>query len=564
LSVYDKFPESTPPGAGFALKLNIMPANGLNAANRAPRSGKLHAQRAYFTSPKMLLALMMSFFILTGCGSDPTPPGRNIIVGLESNPTQLDPRLSQDAVSGQVQRFIFNRLISRDENNKPQLELAQSWERPTPLIHRFRIRPNVRFHDGALLTSADVKYTFDSIRDPALASPHAAGLRELDRIETPSPDIVVFYLKEPSAGLTDSLILGIVPRSAGKAGSKFMENPIGTGPFRFSRFDQDERIELVANKKYFAGPPEYDRLIFRVLPEETVRVLELESGGLTMIQNAFSPDILPRLAANPRLKILKRKGTNFTYLGFNMNDPILSRLKVRKAIAHAIDRKPIVKHILKGLATLSDSLLPREHWAHPEGLPSHGHDPELAKKLLDEAGFPDPDGEGPLPRFTLVYKTSQNELRRRIATVIGNQLRRVGIHTRVRAYEWGTFFGDIRSGNFQLYSLTWVGISDPDIYRYIFHSRFTPPDGLNRGHYKNLRVDALVDEARSLAEPDERAPLYAKAQRIIARELPYVNLWHSVNVVAIDRRVSGYRVYPNEDLISLAKARLAAPGKKGR
>ncbi|MBT7857444.1 MAG: ABC transporter substrate-binding protein [Nitrospinaceae bacterium] len=541
-----------------------MPASGLNASYRVPSSEKLYAQVAHLICPAMLLALMISGVFLTGCGSDPTPPGRNIIVGLESNPTQLDPRLSQDAVSGQVQRFIFNRLISRDENNKPRLELAESWERPPQLIHRFRIRPNVRFHDGALLTSADIKYPFDSIRDPALASPHAAGLRELDRIETPSPDIVVFYLKEPSAGLTDSLMLGIVPRGAGNAGRKFGENPVGTGPFRFTRFDQDERIELTANNKYFAGPPKYDRLIFRILPEETVRILELESGGLTMIQNAFSPDILPRLAANPRLKILKREGTNFTYLGFNMNDPILSRLKVRKAIAHAIDRKPIVKHILKGLATLSDSLLPQEHWAHPKGLPSYDHNPALAKKLLDEAGFPDPDGKGPLPRFTLVYKTSQNELRRRIATVIGNQLRRVGIHMRVRAYEWGTFFGDIRSGNFQLYSLTWVGISDPDIYRYIFHSRFTPPNGLNRGHYKNSRVDALVDEARSLVEPGERATLYAKAQRLIAGELPYVNLWHSVNVAAIDRRVSGYRVYPNEDLISLANARLAEPSEKGR
>jgi len=502
--------------------------------------------------------------ILAGCGNDSIPPGRNVVVGLESNPTQLDPRHSQDAVSSQVQRFLFSQLIGRNKNNRLRLELAESWERPTPLIHRFRLRKGVRFHDGTLLTSADVKYTFDSIRDPILASPRAAGLRELDRVETPSPDIVVFYLKDLSAAFADSLIVGIVPKSARSAGKTFASHPIGSGPFRFERFDPDERIILAANPEYFGGAPSFDRLIFRILPEETIRVLELESGGLTIIQNAFSPDILPRLAANPRLRILKRAGTNFTYLGFNFIDPILARKKVRRAIAHAIDRRPIIRHILKGLATEADSLLPREHWAHPGDLPSYSHNPRLSRKLLDEAGLRDPDGPGPLPRFSLVYKTSQNELRRRIATVIGNQLRQVGIHVRLRAYEWGTFFGDIRSGNFQLYSLTWVGIFDPDIYRSIFHSLFTPPRGQNRGSYKNLRVDTLLETAQRSVSPGKRALLYAEVQRILADDVPYVNLWHSMNIAAFDRRLLGYRVYPNEDLISLARANLAAPEKTGR
>jgi peptide/nickel transport system substrate-binding protein len=505
----------------------------------------------------LVSALAAAGLALAGCGSDPLPPGRNVIVGIESNPTQFDPRLSQDAVSSQVQRFLFNRLISRDENDRIQLELAESWEHSSPTIHRFRLRRGVRFHDGTILTSDDVKYTFDSIRDPALASPRAAGLRELDRIETPSPTEVVFYLKEPSAAFAESLMIGIVPRSAEKTGARFGEHPIGTGPFRFKRFKADERVELTAFPEYFGGPPSYDRLIFRILPEETVRILELESGGLHMIQNAFSPDILPRLQKNPRLRIIRRAGTNFTYLGFNLADPILSRLKVRRAIAHAINREPIIRYILKGLATPADSLLPRKHWAHTQGLPQYRYDPALARKLLDEAGFPDPDGPGPQTRFSLVFKTSQNELRRRVATVISDQLRQVGIHLRVRAYEWGTFFGDIRSGNFQLYSLTWVGISDPDIYRYIFGSRFFPPAGANRGRYKNKKIDALLDAARRISETAPRAALYHEVQRILGTDLPYVNLWHVVNVAAIDRRLTGYRVYPNEDLISLARANLA-------
>ena len=308
---------------------------------------------------------------------------------------------------------------------------------------------------------------------------------------------------------------------------------------------------------HFAGKPAYERLIFRILPEETIRVLELESGGVDFLQNAFSPDVLPRFVKNKRLRIRKRLGTNFSYIGFNMSDPILSRLEVRRAIAHAIDRRPIVRFIQKGLVQEADSLLPPDHWAHRKGLPSYAHDPALAMKLLDAAGYPDPDGPGPATRFTLVYKTSQNELSRRIATVFGHQLARVGIAMKIRSYEWGTFFGDIRSGNFQLYSLTWVGISDPDIYRYIFHSRFTPPAGLNRGLYKNARMDALLEEAHQSADTGIRARAYGEAQRILGEELPYINLWHSVNVAVFDRRISGYRVFPDADFISLAKANLS-------
>ncbi len=497
-----------------------------------------------------------------GCGEKRPPKDDALVIGIENNPTQLDPRLSQDAVSSQVQRFIFNSLLARDQAGRFVLELARSWERPTPLVHRLELRRGVRFHNGASLTSSDVRYTFDSIRDPALASPQAATLDALARIETPTPHTVVFHLKEPSASFAESLTVGILPEDAGKERGRFAQKPIGTGPFAFVEFAPDERITLKAFKEHFGGKPAFDLLVFKILPEETIRVLELESGGVDFIQNSFSPDLLPRLANNKRLKVRKRLGTNFSYIGFNLSDPILSKRKVRRAIAHAIDRRPLIRFILKGLAREADSLLPPDHWAHQKGLPRYAHRPELARKLLDEAGFPDPDGPGPRPRFTLVYKTSQNELRRRIATVLAHQLARVGVEMKIRSYEWGTFFGDIRNGNFQLYSLTWVGISDPDIYRYIFHSRFTPPAGLNRGGYRNARVDALLETARWAAGAKERARTYGEVQRVLAHELPYVNLWHSVNVAAFDRRISGYQVFPNEDLISLAKARLAPRGAR--
>ena len=504
------------------------------------------------------MVLTLSCVSLSACGEEHPPRKDAIVVGISTNPTQLDPRLSQDAISAKVQRFIFSRLISQDHEGRIVLELAERWERPTPLVHRFELRRGVRFHNGETLTSSDVKYTFDSMLDPSLASPKAAGLKELARIEAPTPHRVVFHLREPSASFAESLMVGILPKSARQAGSRFAQKPVGTGPFEFVAFTPDDRITLKAFAGHFGGKPAFKHLIFRILPEETIRVLELESGGIDFLQNSFSPDILPRFISKKRLKIRKRPGTNFSYIGFNLSDPILSRLEVRRAIAHAIDRRPIVRFIHKGLVKEADSLLPRDHWAHQKGLPSYGHRPELAMDLLDAAGFPDPDGPGPAPRFTLVYKTSQDELGRRIATVFGHQLARVGIKIKIRSYEWGTFFGDIRNGNFQLYSLTWVGISDPDIYRHIFHSRFTPPAGLNRGRYSNARVDSLLEEARQPIDPEVRARLYGEVQRTLGRELPYINLWHSVNVAVFDKRISGYRVFPDADFISLARATLSS------
>ena len=473
---------------------------------------------------------------------------------------QLDPRWSQDAISSQIQGLIFNRLISINQEGKLVLELARSWEQPTPLIHKFELRRGVRFHDGSLLTSSDVKYTFDSIRNSP-ASPKAAKFREITRIETLTPHQIIFHLKEPLASFPEALAVGILPQNIDKdpPEGKSFQKPIGTGPFQFVELIPDERVTLKAFTHYFDGQPTFKHLVFRILPEETIRILELESGGIDFIQNSFSPDLLPRLTQNKHLRIRQRLGTNFSYLGFNLKDPILSQLKVRRAIAHAIDRKPIIDFILKGLAKEADSLLPSDHWAHKKGLPHYEHHPNRARKLLDEAGFPDPPG--PKPRFTLIYKTSQDELRRRIATVLSHQLTRVGIEVKIRSHEWGTFFGDIRSGNFQLYSLTWVGLSDPDIYRYIFHSRFTPPTGFNRGKYKNSRVDFLLEKAYKTTQPDLRTHLYGEVQGILGRELPYIHLWHSVNVAVFNRRLSGYKVFPNEDLISLAKATLKEKAK---
>ena len=475
------------------------------------------------------------------------PPG-TLVIGLETGPTVLDPRYATDAVSGNVCGLIYSGLLRRNADGVLEPHLAQSVRQTDPLTYVIKLKPNISFHDGRPFTSADVKYTYDSVLDPASASPKRGALKEIKSIETPDDRTVIIKLKEPFAPFMGNLTLGIVP-----AGSQNLTgDPVGTGPFKYVDYYRGSSLFLVMNSAYFEGRPKIKALDFKILPDETVRLLQLKKGGVHLVQNPITPAVLGWLERQEGVKVVKKAGTNVSYIGFNMEDEILKNRDVRLAIAHALDRDAIIRYMLKGLAVRSSSLLAPSNPFLNDKLPSIEHDVEKAKKLLDKAGYPDP-GDG-TPRFSLTYKTSKNPSRKKIAEVFAQQLAEVGIDISIKSFEWGTFFSDIKKGNFQIYSLTWVGIWDPDIYRYIFHSSSLPPEGANRGRYMNARLDKLLDEGRLAQEFDERKAIYDEVQEIIFRDAPYVHLWTSVNVTAFNRSLKGFVTYPDESLDSLAFA----------
>ncbi len=304
---------------------------------------------------------------------------------------------------------------------------------------------------------------------------------------------------------------------------------------------------------YIPHPPRLEQVIFKIVPDGTVRALELKKGVLHFVQNDIEPDVVPWLQEKAGLEVLRYPGTSFQYLGMNLRDPRLQDRRVRQAIAVAIDREAIIRHLLKGLALPATGLLSPGHWAYEPDVQTHPHDPAKARALLDEAGYPDPDGSGPLPRFRLSYKTTTVDLRRRIAEAFQEQLAQVGIALDIRTYEWGTFYADIRKGNFHLYSLAWVGINDPDIYYSVFHSQMSPPQGNNRGFYAHPRIDALTEAGRRAMDIHERKRIYSKVQKLVAEDLPYIPLWWATNVVVKDKRVKGFVPYPNGDLFSFTQ-----------
>ena len=382
---------------------------------------------------------------------------------------------------------------------------------------------------------------------PASRSPHRGAFRGLQSVEARDPYTVVFTLSEPFSSFPINLVIPqIVPAGAGP---DLANHPIGTGPYRFVRQTPDDFIELTRFDGYWAGDPANEGVVLRIVPDEVMRGLELRKGTIDLVINDVSPDILHELRGEDQLQTTTAPGVDYQYIGINLSDPALSDVRVRRALTHAIDRQAIVDYLRRGLATPADGLIPPIAWAHEPGLTSYAFDPARARQLLDEAGYPDPDGDGPAPRLRFTLKTSNIEFNRLQAAVVQQDLARVGVALDVRTYEFATLFADVVAGNFQLYFLQWSGgaLADPDILRRAFHSSQAPPMGFNRGRFSNAEVDALLDEAATSLDPIRRQAAFAQVQRVLAREVPYISLWHKTNFAIARRDLVGLRLSPIAD-----------------
>ncbi|MCE9624617.1 MAG: ABC transporter substrate-binding protein, partial [Deltaproteobacteria bacterium] len=260
--------------------------------------------------------------------------------------------------------------------------------------------------------------------------------------------------------------------------------------------------------------------------DDTTRVLQLLRGEVDLVQNAIPLVMAQWLRQKTKLEMASDTGINYAYLAFNFRDPQLQDKRVREAIALAINRDLLIQYRLKGFARKATGILAPSNWCYESEVRDYGYDPERAKTLLDEAGLKDPDGSGPKPRLTLTLKTSNKRDRVAMARAISEQLKQVGIQLEVRPYEWGTFFRDIKTGNFQMYSSTWVGVTEPDIFYYAFSSDQYPPKGANRGYYSNPELDRLLEEGRASTVTSTRKEIYSQVQKILSKDLPYVSLWY--------------------------------------
>jgi peptide/nickel transport system substrate-binding protein len=520
-----------------------MPRPADIAPQNSPRSLRSGLGALCVRSFSFLLLTFASTVVISGCSRTSASDPSTLTFLLESNPTNLDPRYATDAQSQHIDGLLFSSLLERDAQMKLHGDLAESWDTPDPLTYVFHLRSGVHFQDGSPLTSADVKSTFEFMMNPANKSPKRGAFRLVTSIEALDPATVVFHLKEPYASFTINLIrptTGIVPANAGV---DFSRRPMGSGPFRFVSQAQDDEVIVERNAAYSssprsdnAGSPPFSRIRFRVVPDAIVRALELRKGSADLEVSSLTPDIIPVLAKQPSLAVTERPGSNFTYLGLNLEDPILKHRELRQALAYATDRESLIRYLLHGQARIAGGILPPNHWAYEPNVTQYTLDTARAEQLLDSAGFPrGKDGV----RFHITLKTSTDEQFRVLGAALQEQWRRVGVDLELRPLEFATVLSDAVKGNFQINLLRWVGANnDPDIFEFVFSSKRFPPDGANRGHYRNPRIDALTDQIRTEMDQEKRKALCSEAQRILADDLPYLPLWFT-DTISVHRKSLG-------------------------
>ncbi len=468
--------------------------------------------------------ILVGVLALVSCAEDNPATLR---FGMSADPVTLDPRFATDAASTRINRLLYQRLVDFNERFEPIASLA-TWERLSPTQYRFTLSDSAgKFHNNAPLRAADVKATYESVLLPSNGSPHRAGLEMIERIDIRDERIVDFTLSRPDALFPGRLVIGILPEREIVGSHDFARDPIGSGAFEFVdwRADGNLRIRRLADQQMVE---------FVRVPQPTVRVLKLVRGELDMLQGDLPTELIQWLVERGDVRVQQRRGTNFAYIGFNMSDPIVGELSVRKAIAHAIDREAIIRFVMGGAARPASAILTPNHWAGNPELEGLAYDPERAISLLHEAGY------GPENPVRIVYKTSSDPFRIRLATILQEQLGRVGIEVDLRSYDWGTFYADVKAGRFQMYSLAWVGIKMPDIFKYALHSASIPPAGANRGRYFSKVADNLMDEAENAISLSEQADYYRQLQNHLLRELPYVPLWYEDYVFVSRADIVGY------------------------
>ncbi|WP_167631071.1 ABC transporter substrate-binding protein [Mariprofundus ferrooxydans] len=489
---------------------------------------------------KLCFALLVACLLLTACHGQDREEGV-LRVGLAHMPATLDPRFATDAASVRVQELLHRGLLRLDESFHLQGDLATGWGQPEPLLWRFTLRPGLHFSDGTPLTAADVAATLSAVLNPALASPLRAGFAAVRQVEAEGRGVVLIHLKRPDASLLTRLTLGILPASIAALPQQ-ARTTTGCGAYRVRLWDQHgltlERVDLHSRVRV---------IHFTAVKDPVTRLLKLTRGELDFVQNDLPPHLLSYVRKQASLTMQTRPSTTFSYIGLNLQDKRLKDVRVRRALALALDRNTLKRALFADLPVLAETVLTPAHWAATK-LPRIPFDPKLAETLLDQAGMRrGADGI----RFSLNYRTSTDPARLQLATAVAAMWRRIGIDVHIESLEWGGFYARIKQGDFQVFSLAWVGSSDPDIYRWILHSSMWPPHGSNRGRYANPQVDAWLDQAAESASQQQRQLLYARVEKQMHADMVYIPLWYDPVIAVSGPRVKGFRPQPNGSLLGL-------------
>lgn len=481
-----------------------------------------------------------------------------LVMALASAPTTLDSRFATGASASRIADLISQPLVQLDTAFAPQPAAAASfnWRDDTTL--EFQLR-DMTFANGQPLTAAKVKAFYENMKNPETISPYKGQLKPIKRIEAVSRYKVRFVFSAPPSFIwplfTHPLMLPGESLGEKPGGGDSAVRPVGLGPYRVKAGSTLEDLTLKLSPHWQGDMPASKTLRFKTVKDPLVRLLKIQEGEAHLLQNDM-PVVFYNYARNKKgFRTIAEPSTNYTYLGFNIDDDTTGKLALREAIAHGLDRKKIMDTLLFGLATPARSVLPEAHKAFWPA-PLRPHDPAKAVQLLEDAGFTaDKNGV----RVRLRFSTTNNPSTLLLVQAIQHQLRQVGIVLEANVSEWGTFYGNILKGNFQMYLLTWVGVFDADIYRSLFHSNKKPPVGANRGRFQHDEMDTLIN---ALWQKDtDKTALTRKIQQLQHELLPYVPLWQRHNIAIMHPSVRGFTLTRDGSYDGLLNTHITSQGE---
>lgn len=517
--------------------------------------------RSIFFTLSFLVAVF-SFSIGTiGCNSS---DASTVTIALSDKFSGLDTlsNTGSDAAADRIRNLLFNSLVKKNERFDYVGELAKSIEFSNDgLGITFKLNENVKFHDGRIMKSSDVKYTlealfesggtkagsfFDSVPDATdpekkktIRTPH------IKSIATPDDSTIVMTVARPALvnqTLSNLVTIPIIPFGTIE---RQKTNPIGTGPFKFVSFDQvNSIVRFEAFGDYWEGAPKIKSLTVKTVTDANALQAELRSGSVDVapIPSNLSPDTLKALGQDQALDVQAFKGSNIVYMGFNTEVSPLKDSRIRQAIAYAIDRKKIIRELLSGQAHEAFSIIPEDSWAYAKG-EEYPFDPAKAKLLLAEAGY-----KGEVIKFKF---SAGNAATSQYAQVVQDYLSKVGMKVEIETVDSNTLLTQLAQGQFQMTTARWVGGNqDPIFLRDLFASTDFPDrkqGGRNRSRYSNPEFDRIIEDAVNSLDKTKQKELYRQAQQIVSKDLPLLPLWYSSNIVVSRKRIGNVKINASGD-----------------
>lgn len=466
-----------------------------------------------------------------------------LIVAQHADVQSLDPQSVNDVASFWVMNQMYEGLVRRTDDMGVEPALAESWEEVDERTFRFFLREDVTFHNGEEFTAEDVKFSIERLLDPDFASPGASRLNMVDveNIEIIDDHTIDIPTDEPFGALLTYLAHSasfIVNQEAiEEYGDEAGENPVGTGPFKLKEWNVGNDVVLERFDDHWREPAQSEELVFRVIPEDTNRVIELETGNIH-IAKSIDPGDMSRVEEHQDLDLYDGEALRLGYVGMNTNQEPFDDVRVRQAMNYAVESEEIVRVVYGELGTPATAFMNPGIWSFNSEVKQYDRDMERAQELLDEAGYSD--------GFEIDVYVDEDQQRQDTVEMLNNQLGEIGIEMNIEVLEWGTYLDRTGEGDADLFVLGWLASTgDPHHALFnLFHSDQHGADG-NRFFYTNEEVDRLLDEGLVELDQDRRYEIYQEAQAFIAEDAPLIPIWNEGNADAVRGEVQGFSQSPS-------------------